>query len=106
MAQNTRRDALRIGAILLASAIVIAVTLARTSPFDPALPEPGLTPSKIPPPPGHEHILRQVISGIGQGNPDYTVMGKELADVVRNGEAAEQRTVTGYGPLQSVTYLG
>ena len=99
---------LRMGLVLLAAGIVIAVAALLTPPFRPGQQEAGVLQNLVQrrPAPAAEATLRQAISEIQRRKPDYAAMSPELARFVRDQVASDKAFLAPLGALQSLRYVG
>ena len=56
--------------------------------------------------PGSEAALRRLIEGLATGKPRYDELSPELAQITREQLPALQKSIVGFGPLQSVSFKG
>ena len=104
-----------VAALLLSSTAVHAQGAAATLPnaFDgpataqrPAIPPPAPSEAQAPDIARAEAALRSVITALHGGGLDYTAFTDDLATQLRQREATVTPMVRGYGPVQSVTFVG
>ena len=97
-----------LSALALSAAVALSGSpaLAQTTPTDPsALPsEPaGPTPEIIA---RHQTVLTRTIADLQTGKPDFAAMTPQLADAVRQQQAAIQPALQQLGAVQSIAYDG
>jgi CubicO group peptidase (beta-lactamase class C family) len=56
--------------------------------------------------PGSEAALRRLIEGLANGEPRYDEMSTALAELTRTELPELQKSVVGFGPLQSISFKG
>jgi len=56
--------------------------------------------------PGSEVALRRLIEGLANGEPRYDEMSPGLAKITHEELPALQKSIVGFGPLQSISFKG